>query len=82
MKYGKKNNKINSSEYIFKENYHKIKVSSVKCEDEVQINLPLNRLIKFNSVTISNRLIIEKDNKLFLKSYLEECLYDDSWFKN
>ena len=78
----KKINKINSSKYIFKEDYHKMKVSSVKFEDEVQINLPVNKLIKFNAVTISNRLIIEKDNKLFLETYLEECLYDDSWFKN
>ena len=59
-----------------------MKVSSVKFEDEVQINLPVNKLIKFNAATISNRLIIEKDNKLFLETYLEECLYDDSWFKN
>ena len=61
---------------------NKIRVGSVKCEDEKdEINLPLNKLIKFNLVTISNRLIIEKDNKLFLEAYLEECLYDDEWFK-
>ena len=34
-------------------------------------------MIKFNAVTISNRLLIEKDNNLFLESYLEECLYDE-----
>ena len=62
--------------------YHKIRVGSVKCEDEKdEINLPLNKLIKFDAVTISNRLITEKDNELFLETYLKQCLYDDEWFK-
>ena len=74
-------NKINNFANVFKD-YHKIRVGSVKCEDEKdEINLPLNKLIKFNLVTISNRLIIEKDNELFLEAYLEGCLYDDEWFK-
>ena len=67
--------------HVFKD-YHKIKISSIKFEDEKdEINLPLNKLIKFNLVRISNRLIIEKHNELFLETYLEECLYDDEWFK-
>ena len=67
-----KNNKIYNFAYVFKD-YHKIKIGSVKCDDEKdEINLPLNKLIKFNLVTISNRLIIEKDNELFLEAYLEE----------
>ena len=74
-------NKINNFTDVFKD-YHKNRVGSVKCEDEKdEINLPLNKLIKFNLATISNRLIIEKDNELFLEAYLEECLYDDEWFK-
>ena len=74
-------NKINNYAYFFKD-YHKIKVSSVKYEDQKdEINLPLNKLIKFNLLTISNRLIIKKDNELFLEAYLEQCLYDDEWFK-
>ena len=74
-------NKINNFVHVFKD-YHKIKISSIKCEDEKdEITLPLNKLIKFNLVRISNRLIIEKDNELFLEAYLEECLYDDEWFK-
>ena len=74
-------NKINNFAYGFKD-YHKIKIGSVKCEDDKdEINLPLNKLIKFNLVTISNRLIIEKDKELFLEAYLEECLYDNEWFK-
>ena len=74
-------NKINNFVHGFKD-YHKIRVGSVKCEDEKdEINLLLNKLIKFNLVTISKRLIIEKDNELFLEAYLEPCLYDDEWFK-
>ena len=73
----KKINKINISAYVFKEEYHKIRVGSAKCEDEKdEINLPLNKLIKFNAVAISNKLIIEEDNELFLEAYLEECLYE------
>ena len=71
-------NKINNSAYVFKEDYHKIRVDE---NEKDEINLPLNKLIKFNLVTILNRLIIEKDNELFLEAYLEECLYDDEWFK-
>ena len=74
--------KINDCVYISEKDYYKIKVGSVKCDDDKDnIDLPLDKLIKFNAVTISNRLLIEKDNKLFLESYLEECLYDDEWFK-
>ena len=74
--------KINDCAYLFENDYYKIKVGSVKCDDDKDnIDLPLDKLIKFNAVTISNRLLIEKDNSLFLESYLEECLYDDEWFK-
>ena len=68
--------KINDCAYIFEKDYYKIKVGSVKCED-----LRLDKLIKFNAVAISNRLPIEKDSRFILESYLEECLYDDEWFK-
>ena len=42
----KKNNEINNSANIFKKDYHKIKVGSVKCEDEkdnkdLPLDLPL-----------------------------------------
>ena len=70
--------KINDCTYISEKDYYKIKVVSVKCDDDKDnIDLPLDKLIKFNAVTILNRLLIEKDNKLFLESYLEECLYDE-----
>ena len=70
--------KINDYAYISEKDYYKIKVGSVKCgDDKDNIDLPLDKLIKFNAVTISNRLLIEKDNRLFLESYLEECLYEN-----
>ena len=74
--------KINDCAYIFEKDYYETKVGSVKCDDDKDnIDLPLDKLIKFNAVTISNRLLMEKDNRLFLESYLEECLYKDEWFK-
>ena len=70
--------KINDCAYFFQKDYYKIKVGSVKCDDDKDnIDLPLDRLIKFNAAKISNRLFIEKDNRLFLESYLDECLYED-----
>ena len=72
--------KINNCAYISEKDYYKIKVGSVKCNDDKDnIELPLDKLIKFNAVTISNRLLVEKDNRLFLEFYLEECLYKDYW---
>ena len=72
--------KINDRAYISEKDYYKIKVGSVKCDDDKDnIDLPLDKLIKFNAVTISNRLLIEKDNQLFIESYLDECLYEDCW---
>ena len=74
---------INDCAYISGKDYYKIKAGSVKCDDDKNnIDLPLDKLIKFNAVTISNRLLIEKDNKLFLESYLEECLYKDYWYEH
>ena len=72
--------KISDCEYIFQKDYYKIKVGSAKCDDDKDnIDLPLDKLIKFNAAKISNRLLIEKDNRLFLESYLDECLYEDYW---
>ena len=60
-------NKINGYVYISEKDCYKIKVGSVKCDDDKDnIDLPLDKLIKFNAVTISNRLLIEKDSRLFL----------------
>ena len=63
--------KTNDCAYIFEKDYYKIKVGSVKCDgDKDNKDLPLDKLIKYNAATISNRFLIEKDNKLFLESYL------------
>ena len=67
-------NKINNFEYNFKEGYYKIKIGNIKHDDS--INSILNKLIKISAAKISCRLIIEKNNSLFLETYLEECLYD------
>ena len=54
-------NKVNDCAYISEKDYYKIKVGSVKYgDDKNNIDLPLDKLIKFNAVTISNRLLIEK----------------------
>ena len=38
-------NKINNSGYVFKKDYYKIRIGSVKCENEKdEINLPLHKL--------------------------------------
>ena len=72
--------KINDCTYISEKDYYKIRVGSVKCDDDKDnIDLPLDKLIKFNAAAISNRLLFEKDDKLFIESYLEECLYEDYW---
>ena len=78
-------NKSNDCAYISEKDYYKIKVGSLKCDDDDDkdnIDLPLDKLIKFNAVTVSNRLLIEKDNRLFSESYLEEGLYNDYWYKH
>ena len=73
--------KINDYTYISEKDYYKSKVDNVKCDDDDKdnIDLPLDQLIKFNAVAISNRLLTEKDKRLFLESYLDECLYEDYW---
>ena len=75
--------KINDCAYISEKDYYKIKVGSIKCDDDKDnIDLPLDKLIKFNAMKISNRLLIEKDDRLILESYLEECLYKDYWYEH
>ena len=73
-------NKIDNSNYAFREDFYEIKVGSIKCDDneeeEDKINLLLNKLLKIIAAKISCRLIIEKNNKLFLEIYLEECFYN------
>ena len=55
--------KINDCAYISEKDYYKIKVGSVKCDYDKD-NIDLP-LARFN--------------RLFLESYLDECLYEDYW---
>ena len=39
-------------------------------------NLPLNKPLKFNAVTIIIRSVFEEDDKFYPQLYLEDCLYE------
>ena len=73
-------NKINKSASVFNEDYHKFKLSSIKCSDckDDFSEMPVDKLLKLSFVVVSCRLVIEKDNQLFLETYLKECFYEDS----
>ena len=44
--------KINDCMYISEKDYYKIKEGSIKCDDDKDnIDLPLDKLIKFNAVS-------------------------------
>ena len=43
------------------------------------IDLPLETLIEFKTLTIIIRCIIKKDDKYYPEIYLDECLYDKIW---
>ena len=75
----KRINKISNSEHVFKDEHHKFKLGSIGCDDEKDnfSGIPVNELLKFAFVTISCRLVIEKDGELILESYVEECFYED-----
>ena len=73
-------NKLDDIVDKYNNTYHTtIKMKPIDVKDNKYINTNDKGLI--NLVTISNRLIIEKGNELFLEAYLEQCLYDDEWFK-
>ena len=70
---------INNSAYVFDEDYYKFKLSSIKCSDceDDFGDIPVDKLLDFSYVVVTCRLVIEKDDKLVLESYLKECFYDD-----
>ena len=39
-------------------------------------DLPLNKQLKFLTLTIIIRCVLQKDEKLCLQIYLDECLYE------
>ena len=59
------NNK--SGEY--EKDYMKIKIDS-------HDKLPLNKQLKFLSVTILIRSVFEEDGKYYPKAFLDDCLYE------
>ena len=50
-------------------NYMKIKFNS-------KDDLPLNKLLKFHSMTIIIRSVFEESCKLYPQLYLDDCLYE------
>ena len=39
-------------------------------------NLPLNKQLKFPSLTIIIRCVLQKGEKLYMQIYLDKCLYE------
>ena len=72
-------NKISKSEHVFKDEYHKFKLGSITCDDggDDFSEIPVDELLKFAFVTISCRLVIEKDGELILETYVKEYFYED-----
>ena len=60
---------INSDECDYEKDYMKIKFNS---DDD----LPLNKSLNFHIMTITIRSVFEKDSKLCLQVFLDECLYE------
>ena len=56
-------------ELIYEKNYAKIGVNT---DDEV----PLNKPLKFPTLTIITRCVFQEGEKLYLQIYLDECLYE------
>ena len=68
-------NKISNTKYVFKDEYHKIKISNIKCINDVDKFkvIPAGDLLKFSFIIVSCKLVIEKDNELSFKIYLQQC---------
>ena len=61
---------LNSEKVLFYEKtYARIGVNT---DDD----LPLNKSLKFSTLTIIIRCILQKGEKLYLQIYLDECLYE------
>ena len=39
-------------------------------------NLPLNKILKLDNITIVIRSVFQKDNKYNSQAFLDECLYE------
>ena len=60
---------VNSDECDYEKDYMKIKFNS---DDD----LPLNKQLKFDNMTITIRSAFEEDGKLYLKIFLDDILYE------
>ena len=56
-------------ELIYEKNYAKIRVNTDN-------DVPLNKQLKFPTLTIIIRCIFQEDKELDLQIYLDECLYE------
>ena len=56
-------------ELFYEKNYARIGVNT---DDD----LPLNKPLKFPTLTIIIRCVLQKDEKLYPQIYLDECLYE------
>ena len=61
--------KVSSDEYDYEKDYIKIKFNS----DD---NLPLNKPLKFYSMTITIRSVFDEDGKLYPQVFLDDSLYE------
>ena len=60
---------ISSGEFNYKKDYMKIKFNS----DD---NVPLNKPLKFQNMTITIRSVFEEDGKLYPQVFLDDTLYE------
>ena len=60
---------ITTGECDYGKDYMKIKFNSDQ-------NLPLNKPLKFRLITLTIRLVFEKDGKLYPQVCLDDSLYD------
>ena len=60
---------VSNDECDYEKDYMKIKFNS---DDD----LPLNKSLNFHIMTITIRSVFEKDSKLYLQVFLDECLYE------
>ena len=56
-------------ELFYEKNYTRIRIST---DDD----LPLNKQLKFPTLTIIIRCVLQKGEKLYPQIYLDECLYE------
>ena len=60
---------INSDECDYEKNYMKMKFNSDN-------NLPLNKLLKFDNMSITIRSVFKEDDKLYPQVFLDDTLYE------